>query len=168
MFNFLFLWFYFSSQGGWLDTLLGACRRIGWRREMKSLICQQYLYKYSQMTAIKPPACSGKWNYFQMSKAAQRLEWGGIQGTPEKTLLQISAVGANQSKAEVGSGVPGLCWSPYGHERSAWTLSCKAVKVSWATADSVRKKPKQSAYHGQLLCFIISKEAWGNRDHSIL
>lgn len=94
-----------------------------------------------------------------MSKAVKRLTWGGIQGTPEKTLLQISAVGENQSKAEVGSRVPGLCWSPHGHKCSACTLSCKVVKVSSATADSVQKKPKQSAYHGQLLCFIISKEA---------
>lgn len=73
---------------------------------------------------------------------------------PEKTLLQISAVGANQSKGKVGSRVPGLCWSPHGHKHSAWTLSCKVVKVSPATTDSVWKKPKQSAYHGQLFCLL--------------
>lgn len=31
-------------------------------------------------------------------------------------------------------------------------------------SSSGQKKAKRSAHHGQLLCFITSKEAWGNRD----
>lgn len=55
---------------------------------------------------------------------------------PEKTLLQISAVRAEQSKAEVCSKVLCLCWSPHHHKRPAWTLSFKVVtsEVSSAVA----------------------------------
>lgn len=161
MFNFLFLCFYSSSQVGWL----GACRRIGWRGSWRAW----YASSAYTNTLRRPHSSLQHTVGNKITSKCPRLhrDFHGetFRARLRKHYCRFQHLEHISQKLK---WVAGSLVSAGAHERSAWTLSCKVVKVSSATADSVQKKPKQSPYHGQLLCSIISKEAWGNRDHSVL